>query len=127
MGVQPGIRFGDELFIEPFLASAGFAACDEQDGPALSVECEGDTPLTVRGTEAELFHIGVAGIVQRVDARTPQLRAELLQEPGVGQDFDSYVFGQLLKFRLELVADFDVPCHHSIMTCNTYGVKIISG
>lgn len=69
--------------------------------------------------------IGVTGIVQRIDARTPQLRPELLQEPGVGKNLDSQVLGQHPKLRLELVADFDFPSHYSIMTSNTYGVKII--
>src|SRR5689334_4207857 len=97
MGVKPVVPFGDELLIEALLTSAGFVAGDKEDALALCVEGESDTPLTVRGTEAELFHIGVTGIVQRIDARTPQLRPELLQEPGVGKDLDSYVLGQLLK------------------------------
>ena len=111
MGVKPVVRFSDELFIEPLLAAAGFVACDKENGLALRVKGESHPPLTIRGTEAELFHIGVTGIVQRIDARTPQLRPELLQEPGVGKDFGSYVLGQFLKLRLELVADLDVPCH----------------
>jgi len=53
----------------------------------------------------------VTGIVQRIDARTPQLLPELLQEPGVRKDFGSYVFGQFRKLRFELIADFDVPSH----------------
>ena len=71
MGVKPVVRFSDELFIEPLLASAGFVACNKEDRLALRVESESDAPLTIRRAEAELFHIGVTGIVQRVDARTP--------------------------------------------------------
>jgi hypothetical protein len=125
MGVKPVVRFSDELFIEPLLAAAGFVAGNKENRLALRVKGESHPPLTIRGTEAELFHIGVAGIVQRIDARTPQLRSKLLQEPGVGEDFGSNVLRQFRKLRFELVADFDGPCHYSIMTYNTYGVKII--
>ena len=111
MGIKPVVRFSDELFIEPLLASAGFVACDKEDGLTLRVEGESHAPLTIRRTEAKLFHIGVTGIVQRIDARTPQLRPELLQEPCVGKDFGSYVLGQFLKLRFKFVADFDVPSH----------------
>jgi len=88
-------------------------------------KAKSDAPLTIRRTEAKLFHIGVTGIVQRIDTRTPQLRPKLLQEPGVGEDFGSNVLRQFRKLRLELVADFDVPSHESIMAYNTYGLKFI--
>ena len=117
MGVKPVVRFSDELFIEPLLASAGFVTCDKEDSLTLPVEGESYAPLTIRRTEAELFHIGVAGLVQRIDARTPQLWPELLQEPGVGKDFGSHVLGQFLKLRLELVADLDVPSTNQL--CHT--------
>jgi hypothetical protein len=55
------------------------------------------------------------------------LRPELLQEPGVSKDFGSYILGQPLKLRFKLVADFDIPSHQSIMSNNTYGIKLISG
>ena len=125
MGIKSVVRFRDELFIEPFLASAGFIARYQQDGLALRVEGESDAPLTIRRTETEFFHVGVARIVQRIDARTPQLRPELLQEPRVGKDFRPYVLRQFFKLRFELVADFDIPSHESIMACNTYGIKIM--
>jgi hypothetical protein len=111
MGVKPVVGFSDELFIEPLLASAGFVTRDKEDGFALRVESESDTPLPSSRTEAELFHIGVTGIVQRIDMRTPQLRPELLEEPGVGEDLSPYVVGQFLKLWFELVANFDVPSH----------------
>ena len=125
MGVKPVVRFSDELSIEPLLAAARFVACDKENGLALGVKGESDAPLTIRRTEAKLFHIGVTGIVQRIDTRTPQLRPKLLQEPGVGEDFGSNVLRQFRKLRLELVADFDVPSHESIMAYNTYGLKFI--
>ncbi len=75
MGVKPVIRLRDELFIEALLASAGLIACHKEDGLAPGVKGEGNAPLTIRGTEAELFHIGVAGIVQRIGARAPQQRS----------------------------------------------------
>ncbi len=111
MGVKPVIRLRDELFIEALLASAGLIACHKEDGLAPGVKGEGNAPLTIRGTEAELFHIGVAGIVQRIGARAPQFRPELLQEPGVGKDFGLHAVRQFLKISLELVPGFDVPAH----------------
>jgi len=127
MGVKPVVRFSDELFIEPLLAAAGFVACDKENGLAFRVERKNDAPLTIRRTEAELFHVGVTGSVQRIDARTPQLRPELLQEPSMGKNFGSHILGQFLELRLEHVADLDVPSHYSIMAWNTYGAKIITG
>ena len=115
MGVKPVVRFSDELFIESLLAAAGFVAGNKENGLALRVKGESHPPLTIRGTEAELFHIGVAGIVQRIDARTPQLRPELLQEPGVGKNFGSHILVQFCELQCKLVADFDVPSHCSIM------------
>jgi len=97
MDVKPVIRFSDELFIEPLLTTAGFIACDKEDGLALRVEGESDAPLTIRCTEAHLFHIRVTGIVQSINARTPQLRPELLQEPGAGKNFGPHVFGSSLN------------------------------
>jgi hypothetical protein len=126
MSVKPVVRFSDESFIEPLLAASGFVACNKEDGLAFRVEGESDAPLTIRRTKAQLFHICVTGIVQSIDARTPQLRPELLQEPGVGKDLGSYVFRQFLKLRFQLVADFDVPSHELIMAFKTYGVKTIS-
>jgi hypothetical protein len=125
MGVKPVVRFSDELFVEPLLASSGFVACDEEDCLALHVEGERDAPLTIPRAEAELFHIGVAGIVQSIDARTPQLRPELLQQPSVGKDFGPQVLGQFLKLLFELVSDFDILFHQLIMASKTYGVKFI--
>ncbi len=71
MGVKPVVRFSDQLFVEPLLAAARFVARDKENGLALGVKGESDAPLTIRRAEAELFHIGATGIVQRIDARTP--------------------------------------------------------
>lgn len=78
MGIKPVVRFSDELFIEPLLTPTGFVACNKEDTLALCIESESDTPLTTRRTKADLFHIGVTGIVQCVDAWTAQLGPELL-------------------------------------------------
>jgi len=126
MGVKPVVRFSDELFIEPLLTGAGFVACYKENGLALRVKGESDAPLAIRRAQAQLFHIGVTGIVQRIDTRPTQLRPEQLQEPSMGKNLDSHVLGQIFKLRPELVADLDIPSHYSIMALNTYGVKIIS-
>src|SRR5579871_1962123 len=119
MCVKPPVRLRDELLIEPLLTAAGFVASNKEDCLALRVEGESHAPLTIRRAEAQFFHIGVAGIVQCIDARTAQLRPELLQEPGMSKDFGPHILGQSIKLRLELVADFDAPSHHS-----NYGIKV---
>ena len=126
MGVKPVVRFRDELLIEPLLAAAGFVAGDKKNCLALRVEGESHAPLTIRRAEAQLFHIGVAGIVQCIDARTAQLRPELLQEQSMSKDFGPHILGQSIKLWLELVADLDAPFHHFIMAYKSYGLKIIS-
>ena len=71
MGVKPIVRFSDELSIKPLLAAAGFVARNKEDGLALRVERESDAPLTIRRTEAELFHIrrdGNRSMYRRADA-----------------------------------------------------------
>jgi hypothetical protein len=45
----------------------------------------------------------------------------------MSKEFDTHVFGQLVKLRFKLFADFDVPSQQSSMVLNTYGVKVISG
>ena len=115
MCVKFVVRLCDELLIEPLLAAAGFVASDKEDCLALRVEGESHAPLTIRRAEAQLFHIGVAGIVQRMYAGTPQLRPELLQEPSVSKDFGPHILGQSIKLWFKLAADFDVLSHHFIM------------
>lgn len=125
MGVKPVVRSSDELFIEPLLTAAGFVACDKENGLTLRVKGESDAPLPIRRAEAELFHIGVAGSVQRLDTRPTQLRPDLLQEPSMGKDFGLHILRQFLELRLELVPNFDRPCRYSIMTLKTYVIKSI--
>src|SRR5579871_3167945 len=97
MRVKPVVGFCDELLIEPLLAATGFVAGDEKNCLALRVEGERYAPLTTRRAEAQFFHIGVAGIVQCIDARTAQLRPELMQEPSVSKDFGPHILGQSLN------------------------------
>jgi hypothetical protein len=49
--------------------------------------------------------------MQRVHARAPQLRPELLEEPSQRQNFRPYVLVEREEFRFELVADFNEPGH----------------
>ena len=55
MGIKPGVRFSDELFIEPLLAAAGFVAGDKENGLALRVKAESDAPFTIRRLKRSSF------------------------------------------------------------------------
>jgi hypothetical protein len=51
----------------------------------------------------------VAGAVQRIDARPSQLRPELLEQAGQGQNLRPHVFVQREELRLEFIANLDAP------------------
>src|SRR5579871_3209539 len=111
MGVKPGVRLCYELFVEPLLAAAGFITRDKENSPAFRVEGKSHAPFAVRSTETQFLHIRVTGIVQRIDARTPQLRPELLKKPGMGKNLGTHFLGQFFELWFKLVADFNVPPH----------------
>src|SRR4051794_15091018 len=114
MCVKPVVRFCDELLIEPLLAAAGFVASDKEDCLALRVEGESHAPLTIRRAEAQLFHIGVARIVERIYAGTPQLRPELLRGRAWARISVRTSRGSALNSGSNSFANFDVPSHSSL-------------
>src|SRR5271170_344481 len=105
------IRLGDELFVKPLLAPAGFVAGDEQDCLTLRIEGEGGAPLSIRGLEAQLLHVGVLRAFERISIRSPELRAIIDQQPGCGEQrvLDLLLKGK--KLRLEGILEFNVPGH----------------
>jgi hypothetical protein len=48
---------------------------------------------------------------QRIDARTPKARPELLQKPHHRQEFILYRDGQLVEFLREFIMQQNRPCH----------------
>jgi hypothetical protein len=53
----------------------------------------------------------VAGAVKCIYAGTAQPRPKLLKKARQSKDFRLHFFGQIVKFRLELIANCNNPCH----------------
>jgi hypothetical protein len=87
MGIEPVIGFTNQFAVKTLFAAAGLVTGDEQNCPALWIECESNPPNTVGSVKAHLFHIGVARILECVDTWPSQLRTELLQPKADGEGF----------------------------------------
>src|SRR5262245_39244016 len=105
MRVEPFVGFGDKLSVKALLAPSRLVAGDEQDGLAPGIEGESDSPFAVRRGKTQLLHVRMTGAGQRIDARSAELRAELLEKPGQSENFQAHVFVQREKLRLELLAE----------------------
>jgi hypothetical protein len=57
----------------------------------------------------------MAGTIEGVNAGPSQLWSELLQEAGEGENFRPHILMQTVKFRLELIANFDGLNHTDSM------------
>lgn len=123
MSLEALICLADQLAVELPFADVRFVPCNQEDRLALPVEGEGYSPFAIRRTESQFLHVRVAGAVQRIDAGPPQLRPELLEKAGRGQNLSLHVFRQREELRFELVADLDDSAHLHNMAYNTYGVK----
>jgi hypothetical protein len=123
MGVKTSVGLAYQLTIEPPLASTRFVTRDKQDGLTLGIESKGHTPFAASCGEAQLFHVGMARALERVDARATELRAELLKQAGHGKNLSPHVFVQLLKFRRELVGNLNDLSHYQTMPLIAYSVK----
>ena len=125
MSVETVISLSDQLAVEPFFAAARFISCHEQDRLTLRIESKGHPPLTVSRAEAQLLHIRVARIVQRVRAGPLQLRPELLEKASHYQNLGPHVFVQRVELRLKLIANLNNPAHLENMAYDTYDVNSI--
>ena len=125
MSVEPRIRLGDQLAIKALFASARFIAAGQENRPPLRIEGKGHAPDAIRGVKPEFFHVGVTRTIERIGARPPQLRSELLKQPGVGQQFVLDALRQALELMLEFLMEHDFPWHVVSMQRNTYVVKYI--
>jgi hypothetical protein len=75
--IKPTVSPANQFAVKSPFAATGFVAGDQQDRAALRVESECNTPDAVLRIEAQFLHIRVAGILQRVYARSSQLWPEL--------------------------------------------------
>ncbi len=79
MHIEPAVRLADKIAVELLIADATLIAGDKQDALALRVEGDSDAPLAAPlsfSPDAQILHVGVLGIVQRIN--TPA-------DPAVGQ------------------------------------------
>ena len=127
MRVETLIGLADQLTVKPFFAHTRFISSYEQDGLTLCVESKSQPPLTICRAEAQLLHIRVARVVQRIGAGSLQLRSELLEQACQRQNLRPHAFMQIVELRLKLIANLNYPTHHSIMAPGTYDFKSISG
>jgi len=111
MSVEAVIRLPDQFPVEPLFTGTRFISCNQEDRLAFRIEGKRYSPFTIGSTEPQLLHIRVARAVHRIDAGSPQLRSELLQEPSQRQNFNTHVLSQCEELRLKLVADFNDPRH----------------
>ncbi len=111
MRVEPLVGLPDELAVKPLFTAAGFIARDQQNCLPLGVECKSHSPLAIGRGEPQLLHVRVARSLERVHARPPELRSELLKQARQGQDLGLHVRLQRVEFRLKLVAYFYNPTH----------------
>jgi hypothetical protein len=95
--------------MEALFTTAGFVSRDQEDAVELRIEGEGHSPLAAGRAEPQFLHIRVAGVPQRIDARTSQLRPELLKQAGQSQNLRPYVFVQLEELQLEFIVNLNTP------------------
>jgi len=125
MRVEPLVGLPDQLAVKPLFTAAGLIARDLQNCLPLGVECKSHPPLAIGRGEPQLLHVRVARSLERIYARPPELRSELLKQARQGQDLGLHVRMQRVEFRLKLVAYFYSPTHSSNMVSATYDVNYI--
>jgi hypothetical protein len=101
VSVEAVISFSDQFFVETFFADARFVSCHEQDCLTLPIESK----ATLHSPSAalkktQLLHIRVARAIQRISARSLQLRPKLLEKPSHCQNLRLHVFVQGVERRL---------------------------
>lgn len=85
MFVESRVGTANQLFIESPLICAAFIAAHQQDRGAFRIECKCHSPYPTVMIETQLFHIGVLRAFERINRGPSQVRAEFLQESGVGE------------------------------------------
>ena len=109
MGVETVVGLTEQFAVEALFTAPGFVSRNQEDALAPRIEGKGYSPLAAGRAEPQLLHIRVAGAVQRIDARPSQLRPELLEQAGQGQNLRPHVFVQREELRLEFIANLDAP------------------
>ena len=115
MCIKTIISLSDELRVKCLLAHAGLVCCHQQNRFAFGVKGKCYTPFNISRAKTQLFHVRVPGTVERVNAGPSQLRPELLQKLCKSKDLRLYILVQSIKFRLELISNFDDPRHINSM------------
>lgn len=113
----------DERAVEPTLAAAGFIARDQQHSATDGVERERDPPLPSGRAKPKLLHVRMPRTVECVHSRPPELRTELPQKVGQGEDGPAYWHGQREELGFELLGNLDRPAHGGSMLSHKYEVN----
>lgn len=109
MGIESGIGFSDQSFVEPFSAHVSPVTTTKDDRLTGRVKGEREAPDSVGGVEAELLHVGMLRAIERVRPRSAELRSELFEQLDVGQQLVLYLLVQCVKLLNELGVQIDVP------------------
>ncbi len=102
MFIEPGVRLGNHLSIKALLAHSGLIPSHQKNGIPSRIKCKGNPPNTVRRVKAQLFHVGVARTVQRIDSRASEQRPEMSQQSRLRQEFVCHGQRELVELRLKL-------------------------
>jgi hypothetical protein len=114
MRIEAIIRFPNERPVKLPLTSARLVSRDER---------KGNSPFPIGRANAQLFHVGVAGTVKRIDVGASKSWPKLAKQQHRRQDGVLNFFRKGLKLWIELIADGDTPVHNRIMISKPYGVK----
>jgi hypothetical protein len=74
MAVEAVVRPRDQPSVEALLAAAGLVSDRQQNGSPVAIERESDAPDAAAGMAAQLLHVRVPRLLQRVGIRLAELR-----------------------------------------------------
>ena len=69
----------------------------------------------------------MAGPFERIDARSAELRSELLEQEGMSAQLVLYFFGQGVELTIKIFMEFDLPTSRFTISCKRYIFKCIVG
>ena len=100
--------------VEPLLLNLGFLTSHEQDGLAIRIKGEEDTPDAAICFASQFFHVRMLRSLQRVGMRPAEAWTFSFEKTSLGQDriLDSRRIH--VKLSLEIVKEYDDPAHIAI-------------
>jgi hypothetical protein len=111
MGVETVVGPTEQFAIEALFTAPGFVARDQEDTLAPRIEGKGYLHSPSAALNRNSFIFAWREPFSVSDARSPQLRPELLEQAGQSQNLRPYVFVQREELRSEFIADLNAPAH----------------